>query len=186
MKKTYFLLGVVILILLAALILRLTSPEDDWICENGGWLKHGNPSAAMPTESCVKEQPRVNNPENNISASSTTTGEASFSTDALVLSPKRDELISSPLKIQGRAVGSWFFEAVLPVRLEDNSGNVIASGQALAEEDWMTVKPINFSASLDFSLASTTATSGYLILSKDNPSGLAENSGFIKVPVRFR
>jgi hypothetical protein len=27
-------------------------PEDDWICVNGEWVKHGMPSAPMPTEIC--------------------------------------------------------------------------------------------------------------------------------------
>jgi len=26
--------------------------EDNWICQNGEWIKHGHPSAAKPTESC--------------------------------------------------------------------------------------------------------------------------------------
>ena len=164
MKKSYFLLAIVIVILLFVIVLRLTDSDSNE----------------------QKIAPQNNTPGDVNFVSSTTEGEASFSTDALVLSPKRNELISSPLKIQGKAIGSWFFEAVLPVRLEDNNGNVIATGQALAEEDWMTVKPINFSSSLDFSLASTTATSGLLILSKDNPSDLPENAGSIIVPVRFR
>lgn len=27
-------------------------PEDDWICVDGEWVKHGAPSAPMPTEPC--------------------------------------------------------------------------------------------------------------------------------------
>jgi hypothetical protein len=26
--------------------------EDDWICDNGQWVKHGVPSAPMPEEPC--------------------------------------------------------------------------------------------------------------------------------------
>lgn len=32
--------------------LRLISGEDDWICDNGQWVKHGQPSAPQPTETC--------------------------------------------------------------------------------------------------------------------------------------
>ena len=32
--------------------LRLISGEDDWICDNGQWIKHGQPSAPQPTETC--------------------------------------------------------------------------------------------------------------------------------------
>jgi len=27
-------------------------PEDDWICVNGQWVKHGNPSSEKPTTGC--------------------------------------------------------------------------------------------------------------------------------------
>ena len=29
--------------------------EDDWICENGDWVRHGNPSAPMPLSNCESE-----------------------------------------------------------------------------------------------------------------------------------
>jgi len=28
--------------------------EDTWICVEGQWLRHGNPSAPMPTRECGK------------------------------------------------------------------------------------------------------------------------------------
>lgn len=52
---------VLTIILLAIIIiggvvlgLRLISGEDDWICDNGKWVKHGNPSSPMPTKPCDK------------------------------------------------------------------------------------------------------------------------------------
>ena len=35
---------------MALMILR--GSEDDWICENGEWAKHGVPSAPKPSEPC--------------------------------------------------------------------------------------------------------------------------------------
>ncbi|HOX95952.1 MAG TPA: hypothetical protein PLI45_01085 [Candidatus Woesebacteria bacterium] len=32
--------------------LRLLSPEDSWICVDGSWQKHGQPSTPMPTTEC--------------------------------------------------------------------------------------------------------------------------------------
>jgi uncharacterized membrane protein len=32
--------------------IRLISGEDDWICKNGKWIKHGVPSAPQPQEDC--------------------------------------------------------------------------------------------------------------------------------------
>lgn len=36
----------------AVVVMRGFSGEDDWICADGQWVKHGNPSAPMPTELC--------------------------------------------------------------------------------------------------------------------------------------
>lgn len=38
--------------LFVGLILFLRMSEDDWICQNGGWVKHGNPASEMPTSVC--------------------------------------------------------------------------------------------------------------------------------------
>ena len=34
----------------------LCGDEDTWICENGQWIQHGNPSAEKPTEPCLEEE----------------------------------------------------------------------------------------------------------------------------------
>ena len=44
--------GVVVAGLFIISGLRLFSGEDSWICRNGEWIKHGEPSANMPTEPC--------------------------------------------------------------------------------------------------------------------------------------
>lgn len=55
MKKTVLLVLVVILIagsVWAYLRFVIGGDEDIWICENGQWVKHGNPSAAQPMTPC--------------------------------------------------------------------------------------------------------------------------------------
>ena len=214
MKKTYFLLGIVGLILITAIILRLSSAEDNWICEGGQWFKHGSPSAPMPTSTCAGEPTLVGSDrdshgcigsagyvwcelkqkclrsweekcedEGNIVIPVPDEPQATFSDEVLVLSPKQNELVVSPLKVEGQAKGTWFFEASLPVKLIDNDNNIIVSHYGTALDDWMTEKPVRFTSSLVFS---TAATSGYLVIAKDNPSGLAENDGSVRVPVRFK
>ena len=37
---------------LAVVSARLLSGEDDWICQNGAWVKHGQPSFPAPTVPC--------------------------------------------------------------------------------------------------------------------------------------
>lgn len=48
----------IILALLAGVMLVLFvrffigGDEDTWICKDGQWIKHGNPSASKPLEKC--------------------------------------------------------------------------------------------------------------------------------------
>ena len=86
-------------------------------------------------------------------------------------------------RLPGSALGTWYFEGSFPVVLEDMKGNVIAQGPATAKGDWMSTSSVPFSAVLSWT--STAATSGVLILKKDNPSGLPENDQEISFPVVF-
>ncbi len=51
LKKLLLTLAVIVV---AILFLRFVvgGSEDDWICDNGQWVKHGVPSAPMPEEPC--------------------------------------------------------------------------------------------------------------------------------------
>lgn len=53
MKKNilYSVLVFIVIILIIGVI-RFLTPEDTWLCQNGVWVKHGNPSAAAPTTGC--------------------------------------------------------------------------------------------------------------------------------------
>lgn len=43
-----------ILIVLTIAAIRFIVPEDGWICIDGQWQKHGNPSAGMPPSGCTR------------------------------------------------------------------------------------------------------------------------------------
>lgn len=101
-----------------------------------------------------------------------------------VESPAPNSLISSPVKISGEARGFWYFEASFPVKLFDADGNLITVKPAQAKSEWMTENFVPFELSLDFEKPSTA--NGFLVLKKDNPSGLPEYDNEIQIPVRFR
>lgn len=46
------------LVILAALVfvflMFLRGDEDTWLCQNGQWVKHGQPSAPQPTTQCLR------------------------------------------------------------------------------------------------------------------------------------
>ncbi len=100
-----------------------------------------------------------------------------------VLSPLPNTKVKSPLEITGSARGTWFFEASFPVVLIDAKGKTIAQSPAKAKGEWMTAEFAPFTDTLTWS--KNTATSGTLILKRDNPSGLSENDKEIRIPVTF-
>ena len=52
-KKTIFLVLVSIFVIILAIgTLRLFSGEDNWICKDGSWQKHGQPSFPAPNVQC--------------------------------------------------------------------------------------------------------------------------------------
>lgn len=190
-KYSLIILGIIIV---TAIVLRILTPEDNWICQNGTWQKHGNPSKAQPREVCSGAVPALiqsNNPASSIVISQTPTStsiseSASTSTSVIepkVVKPQANDLIGSPYEVNGLAPGNWFFEASLPVRLFDLNNQLIIATSARALSDWMTTELVPFSANLIFK---TQATSGYIIIAKDNPSDLPQNAGTYKIPVRFK
>ena len=158
-----------IIVIAVATGLRLLTPEDNWICENGQWVKHGNPSAVAPLTGCCE--------------TATTTDENGAADLIRVTAPLAGAAVKSPLNISGQARGFWYFEASFPVKLLDNSGQILAAGIATAQSDWMTEDFVSFRAELNFTAA--TATDGVLVLQKDNPSGLPENDAAVMIPVRI-
>lgn len=92
--------------------------------------------------------------------------------------------ISSPITIVGEIPGTWYFEASFPVTLTNGAGDILTTSVAQAQNDWMTEDPVIFALPMRFDTLG--ATSGYLILKKDNPSGLEENDKSIIWPVNFK
>lgn len=121
--------------------------------------------------------------------------------------PRPNEIIKSPVTIEGEARGNWFFdgstaltinpeqnrrvETSFPVKLWDVNGKELAVGIAQAQLDgsadssdtWMTEGFVPFKATLEFD--SPEIKKGLLILEKDNPSGLKENEDSLRIPIRF-
>ncbi|MDP2735589.1 MAG: Gmad2 immunoglobulin-like domain-containing protein [bacterium] len=100
-----------------------------------------------------------------------------------VSSPQSNGFIRSPVLVEGKARGYWFFEAVFPVKIADEDGTVLGQGTAHALSDWMTENFVPFQTTVRFDLPS--GERGFVILERDNPSGLEENADELRIPVRF-
>jgi len=98
--------------------------------------------------------------------------------------PQAGQVIESPLKFKGIAKGGWFFEGSFPVILTNWDGLIIGEGLATAKEDWMR-EEVEFEGELEFEVPEY-GDNGFLILKKDNPSGLPENDDAVEIEVRLR
>jgi hypothetical protein len=164
--------------------MKLFSGEDAWICQDGQWVRHGNPSAAMPTSGCGddnQQQTQVDVQQAQVRQQDQ--AKPAEGDGISVTMPQADQVIHGPFAIEGKAKGTWFFEGVFSVKLLDANGKVMAQGQAKADGDWMTPDFVPFSATLDFKNPATAT--GTLVFQNDNPSGLPANQKEFKLPVKF-
>ncbi len=62
MKKNFGIIIFVFIVIGVFLFIRFViggGLKDDWICENGGWIKHGNPSMEMPNHGCGVDEKKL-------------------------------------------------------------------------------------------------------------------------------
>lgn len=105
--------------------------------------------------------------------------------DKIILeSPLPLTKVSSPVTLQGKARGVWFFEASFPVSVVNWDGLIIGGGIATADGEWMTSEFVPFTASINYTTDPLdTNKNGALILKKDNPSGLSEHDDALEIPI---
>ena len=143
--------------------------EDDWICVNEEWVKHGFPNAPKPETGCGD-----------------TGKDDTKKTDLIRLTtPQPNQEIESPLLIEGEARGNWFFEGSFPVVLTNWDGLIIAESYATAQSDWMGADFVKFKTEIEFEKPELY-NNGFLILRKDNPSGLPEYDDALEIPILFK
>lgn len=95
------------------------------------------------------------------------------------------QVVTSPLSVTGLVPAGWMFEGRLPVLLLDDSENIITKvqGVELKPGSWQSGEPVAFKATVSFS---TDRTEGYIVVKKDNPSGLPENDEEFRLQVSFK
>ncbi len=113
----------------------------------------------------------------------TSTNNLGVAAPAMIFSPLAESTINSPVSISGQARGWWFFEASFPIKIVDANDQLLGIVPAQAQADWMTADFVPFEAIVEFSQPSTS--SGFIVLVKDNPSGLPENDDEIRLPIKF-
>jgi Immunoglobulin-like domain of bacterial spore germination len=101
----------------------------------------------------------------------------------IVDTPTTTSTVSDSFLATGKARGQWFFEGSFPVKVIGANGDVLGSGIAKAQGDWMSIGFVPFTASIDFK--SRGNAEGIVRFVKDNPSGTPALDAHLDVPVRF-
>lgn len=157
--------------------------EDGWLCQNGQWVKHGNPSDPQPSVPCVGQ---IKNNQNqtpvNTNNITNLNQPPTINPNIKVDFPKDNDLLINPATISGQAK-LWYFEGSFPYKLLDENGKIIATGQAQAQGDWTVIDFVSFKATMNFIVDKDQ--NGTLILEEDNPSG-RDNPEKIEIPVKLQ
>ncbi len=141
------------------------------------------PQTEQPTE---ESSDSLEQTAEKTSENASTTAQESLADEIQVYSPQAKATITSPVEVTGQARGTWYFEGDFPVILTNWDGLILAQEPAQAQDDWMTEEFVEFSATLEFEEpANEISNRGYLILQKDNPSGLPENDAALEIPIYF-
>ena len=157
----------------------IACPMDAMLCPDGSSVGREGPDcefAACPAEPVPDDvQAQIDEKTDNI----------------VVDDPPAGSYIASPLQISGEARGTWFFEGDFPVQLTDWNGEIIAEHFVSADGEWMTEDFVPFSGELEFTNPITSPDPdfmerGWLILQRDNPTGLPEHDAAVEIPVLFR
>lgn len=107
---------------------------------------------------------------------------SSTSTLPIEINIKDNQVVTNPIKIEGRVRGYWFFEGTFPIKLVSTNNEILGTAFGQSKTDWMTEDFVDFSADLEY-IKSTSTNRALLILSKDNPSGNKELDQEIYIPV---
>ncbi len=171
-----FIFCFIIISITSIVCLRIFSGEDGWICNNGEWIKHGNPFSAKPNASCGNSNLNKINQEQNTKG---------FENDDLKLDTfKENDLLNNKEVIKGRMKGSYFFEGTFPIIVEDLNGNILGQTVTTITPNWQSEDLVPFETE-EIIFDKKENNEGYLIFKNDNPSGLPEYEKIIKIKVRF-
>lgn len=83
--------------------------------------------------------------------------------------PLAQSSVQDTFIVKGLALGPWFFEANLPISIEDMTGQTLLSTYSTAQGEWMTTGKVPFET--EITLPKNTPSEFKLVIKNDNPSG---------------
>ena len=120
---------------------------------------------------------------NNKTFSQDIGNELEYSDQILVSVPRPNQKVTSPITVEGKARGTWFFEGTMKAALYDSANKHLADITLTARDEWMTENFVPFSGTAIF--ARPENPKGRLVIQNDNPSGMPENQKELVIPIVF-
>jgi hypothetical protein len=99
--------------------------------------------------------------------------------------PEPNEKVSSPFKLEGEAVGGWYYNEQLTVRLEDDNGKILATKPVKALESTKTDNFVPFVAAITFNRIEAETPKGKLVVERTNTEFSDGELGPLVIPVEF-
>jgi hypothetical protein len=123
-KNTAIIIAIIICIAIVAILgIRFFSGEDAWICQNGKWIKHGNPNSSAPLAGCgetaKKEKKQEEKTENDKQEPKAQVLDDIEGTNIVVDTPKANDIVGLPIIIKGKA---RVFENTVNYRIKNSDG----------------------------------------------------------------
>ena len=103
-----------------------------------------------------------------------------------VTSPDVDSVITTPFKLEGKAIGDWYLNNQLTAVLEDDNGKVLVTKQVNALSTTQTDDMVPFVAAIDFNAADAGTPKGKILVQKTNTSYTTGETGPLIIPVKFK
>ncbi|MDZ7799100.1 MAG: Gmad2 immunoglobulin-like domain-containing protein [Patescibacteria group bacterium] len=107
-----------------------------------------------------------------------------LSNEIVVENIEDNQVITSPLTIEGQAKGTWFSEGEMPFRLVSQGGLVLREGSIFADGNWMTDNFVDFKVEIEFE--AENIEKGYIYITQSNPRGLEKELEELCLPVLFK
>lgn len=92
------------------------------------------------------------------------------------------DTVSGEVTFQGSVKNGYFFEGNILINVLDSEFNSLVNSYAMATTDWMTIEPVEFTGTLDFT--GLPAGEAYIEIREDDPSdGEGGEPGSILIPI---
>ncbi|MEK7496794.1 MAG: PQQ-dependent sugar dehydrogenase [Patescibacteria group bacterium] len=96
-----------------------------------------------------------------------------------ITSPASFSKVGGNFIVSGEALGTWFFEASMPLKLIGEDGKILLQIPAQARDNWMTENLVPFQAEINTDYKG----SAIIHLEKDNPAGFDFEQPYVEIPI---